>query len=138
LACHTANHRLASNGKPQSVNNVFWQQSNGAVTERLQRFGGQDKTALRAVRVASRQPEPLHKAARLRGVNNKPDRTKKHGSTKRQTIHLVLWVNPIVKAALCAVPHTRALHVSQTSLSSNQQLLKLKRLTLRIGKIKRG
>jgi cytoskeletal protein RodZ len=33
-------------------------------------------------------------------VNNKPHRTKKHGNTKRKAVHLVLWVNPIVKAAL--------------------------------------
>jgi hypothetical protein len=88
---------MASNGKPQLLKNIFSQQANGAVTERLQRFGGQDKTA---VRVASRQPEPLRTSARSQPLNNNPERTKKHGSTKRKTVHLVLWVNPIVKAAL--------------------------------------
>jgi hypothetical protein len=91
---------MASNGNPQFLKQIFSQQSNGAVIERLQRFGGQDKTALTRGRAASRQPEPVHKAAQSRGVNTKAQRTKKHGSNKRKTVHLVLWVNPIVKAEL--------------------------------------
>jgi hypothetical protein len=60
----------------------------------------QDKTALTRGRAASRQPEPRHKAAQSRGVNTKPQRTKKHGSSRRKTTHLVRWVNPIVKTEL--------------------------------------
>jgi hypothetical protein len=90
---------MASNGKPQSVNNVFIQQSNGAAEKRVDASVRQDKTALRAVPIPSRQPEPLRNRARLQPLNTKTTRTKKHGSTKRKTVHFVLWVNPIVKEA---------------------------------------
>jgi hypothetical protein len=99
---------MASNGKPQFLEHVFSEQSNSAVTETLERFGGQDKTALTRGRAASRQPEPLHKAAQSRGVSNKTTRAKKHGSTKRKTVHLVLWVNPIVKAELQRIAEVMA------------------------------
>jgi hypothetical protein len=91
---------MASNRKPQSVNNVFSQQANGAVTERLQRFDGQDKTALRS-------------SARSQPLNNNPERTKKHGSNKRKTVHLVLWVNPIVKAELQRIAKQEGLSMSR-------------------------
>jgi hypothetical protein len=80
--------------------NIFSLQANGAAGDAGRRFGGQDKTALTRGRAPSRQPEPLHKAAQSRGLSNKPKRTKKHGSRRRKTVHLVLWVNPIVKGEL--------------------------------------
>jgi hypothetical protein len=82
LVCHTANRSMASNGKSQFIRNVFSQQSNGAVVERLQRFG------------------PRHKAMQSRVMSKPAERSKKHGSSRRKTVHLVLWVNPIVKAEL--------------------------------------
>src|SRR5918999_4688873 len=97
LVCQSGAISLSSNGNYQTESSVFSQQSNGAVDERVQRFGGQDKTALRAVPVPSRQPEPLRSSARSRGVSNKPQRPKKLGTSRRKTVHLVLWVNPIVK-----------------------------------------
>jgi hypothetical protein len=56
---------MASNGKPQFLKHVFSQQSNGAVIEKVQRFGGQDKTALRAV---------AHPPARLNRAKTPRDR----------------------------------------------------------------
>ena len=85
----------ASNGKPQFLKQIFSQQSNGAVTERVQRFGGQDKTALRAVPVPSRQPEPLRKVARSQTVNTKPKRSQKYASSTCLPVQLVLRVKPI-------------------------------------------
>jgi hypothetical protein len=115
LVCHTANQSMASNGKPQSVNNVFSQQSNGAVIERLQRFGGQDKTALPRGHAATSQPEPHVNAARSQPLNNKTPRSKKHGSTKRKTVHLVLWVKPIVKAELKRIADQEGLSLSKAA-----------------------
>src|SRR5918992_1419459 len=104
---------MASNGKPQFIRHIFSQQSNGAVTERVQRFGRQDKTALRAVHQPSRQPEPVRSKARSQAVNTKPQRSQKRSSTKRKTIHLVLWVNPIVKAHLQRVAAQEGLSMSK-------------------------
>jgi hypothetical protein len=113
LVCQSGAIPLSSNGNYQSESSVFSQQSNGAVTERVQRFGGQDKTALRAVPVPSRQPEPLRKVARSHPVNTKSPRIQKHRSTKRKTVHLVLWVNPIVKAALQRIAKQEGTEASQ-------------------------
>src|SRR5918992_1649454 len=105
---------MASNGNPQFVRQVFSQQSNGAVDERLQRFGGQDKTALRAVHQPTRQPEPVRSKARSQRVNTKPQRSQKRSSTKRKTIHLVLWVNPIVKDELERIAKREGLSLSKS------------------------
>src|SRR5687768_5980090 len=104
---------MASNGKPRLITHVFSLQSNGAAGEAGRRFGEQDKTALRAVRGASPQPEPLRSSTRSQGVNTKPKRSQKHHSTKRKTIHLVLWVNPIVKAHLQRLAAQEGLSMSK-------------------------
>jgi hypothetical protein len=104
---------MASNGKPQSVNNVFSQQSNGAVDERIQRFGGQDKTALARGHAATPQPEPHANSARSQPLNNNLQRAKKHGSTKRQTEQLILWVKPIVKADLKRIADREGISLSK-------------------------
>jgi hypothetical protein len=46
-------------------------------------------------------------------VSNKTTRAKKHGSTKRKTVHLVLWVNPIVKAELQRIAEQEGLSMSR-------------------------
>jgi hypothetical protein len=105
IVCHSGAIILASNGKPQFERFVFSLQSNDAAGEAGRRFGGQDKTALTRGTPNVVQPEPHHTPARSQPLNSKSTRTKKHGSTKRKTVHLVLWVNPIVKAALQRIAH---------------------------------
>ena len=46
-------------------------------------------------------------------MNTKPQRSQKRSSTKRKTIHLVLWVNPIVKAHLQRVAAQEGLSMSK-------------------------
>jgi hypothetical protein len=104
---------MASNRKPQFLKHVFSLQSNGAAGDAGRRFGEQDKTALTRGRAASRQPEPRHKAAQSRGVSNKPQRTKNHGTNKRKTTHLVLWVNPIIKTELQRIAKQEGLSMSR-------------------------
>src|ERR687896_2611203 len=113
LVCQSGAIPLSSNGNYQSESSVFSQQSNGAVTERVQRFGGQDKTALRAVPVPSRQPEPLRKVARSHPLNTKSPRIQKHRSAKQRTVQLVLWVNPIVKKELQQIAKQEGLSMSR-------------------------
>jgi hypothetical protein len=91
---------MASNGNHQFLRQIFTQQPNGGVAETLDASVGQDKTALTRGSPASPQPEPLPNPAQSRPLNNKTDRAQKHGSSKRKTVHLVLWVKPIVKTEL--------------------------------------
>jgi hypothetical protein len=106
---------MASNGKPQSERFVFSQQSNGVVAETHERFGGQDKTALTRGRAPSRQPEPRHKAAQSRVMSKPAERSKKHGSNKRKTVQLILWVKPIVKAELGRIAKQEGLSLSKAA-----------------------
>jgi hypothetical protein len=104
---------MASNGKPQLTTQVFSLRSNVAATEALDASVRQDKTALTRGHAATPQPQPLRKAAQSREVINKPERTKKHGSKNRKTVHLVLWVNPIVKTALQRIADREGLSMSK-------------------------
>jgi hypothetical protein len=104
---------MASNGKPQFAKNIFQNQPKVVVADAGDASVGQDKTALTRGSPASDQPEPPQKPARSHLLNNNPKRSKKHGSTKRKTVHLVLWVNPIVKAELQRIAEQEGLSMSR-------------------------
>jgi hypothetical protein len=106
---------MASNGKPQSAKNIFQQQPKVVINHQPHGGVGQDKTALTRGSPASPQPEPLPKPAQSQPLNNKTERAKKHGSTKRKTVHLVLWVKPIVKAELKRIADQEGLSLSKTA-----------------------
>jgi hypothetical protein len=105
---------MASNGKPQFLRQIFQQQPKVVVAEAVNAAVRQDKTALTRGSPASAQPEPHQKAARSQPLNNNPKRAKNHGSTKRKTVHLVLWVKPIVKAELQRLADGEGLSLSKT------------------------
>jgi hypothetical protein len=106
---------MASNGKPQFIKQIFSQQSNGVLAEKLNASVGQDKTALTRGSPASPQPEPLPKPAQSQPLNNKTERSQKHGSNKRKTVHLVLWVKPIIKAEIQRIAQQEGLSLSKTA-----------------------
>jgi hypothetical protein len=106
---------MASNKNPQSLKHIFSQQSNGAGLEAVDASVVQDKTALTRGRAGSAQPEPHGKSAQSRGMSNTATRSKKHGSSKRKTVHLVLWVKPIVKAELQRLAAQEGLSMSKAA-----------------------
>jgi hypothetical protein len=114
---------MTSNGKPQFSTNIFQNRSNGVLTDAVNATVVQDKTALTRGRAASAQPEPREKAARSRGTNNKTARSKKHGSSKRKTVHLVLWVKPIVKSELQRIAEQEGLSMSKAGAAFLERAL---------------
>jgi hypothetical protein len=104
---------MASNGKPQFLKNIFQNQSKAVFADAVDASVVQDKTALTRGRTASRQPEPRHKAAQSCVMSKLAERSKKHGSSRRKTVHLVLWVNPIVKAQLQRLADREGLSMSK-------------------------
>jgi hypothetical protein len=106
---------MASNGKPQLLRQIFSQQSKGGVAVASNASVRQDKTARQRGSPASPQPEPPQKAAQSQPLNNNPQRSKKHGSSKRKTVHLILWVKPIVKAELKRIAQQEGLSLSKTA-----------------------
>jgi post-segregation antitoxin (ccd killing protein) len=114
---------MASNGKPQSVNNIFSQQSNGAVDERLQRFGGQDKDRISSDRVASAQPASVNHIPRSHPTNSNSTRTQSPLVHKSRTEHLNVWVDPLVKSELERLAAQDGLSVSATAAAFLQKAL---------------
>jgi hypothetical protein len=114
---------MMSNGKPQFLTDIFSYQPNGVLAETLNAAVVQDKTALTRGRAASVQPAPRQKAAQSRALHNKTPRSKKHGSSKRQTVHLILWVKPIVKAELQRRAEREGVSVSKAGASFLDQAL---------------
>jgi hypothetical protein len=104
---------MASNKNPQFLRNIFPQQSNVATGEAGDASVRQDKTALPRGHAATPQPEPHVNAARSQALDTKTTRTKKHGSSRRKTVHLVFWVNPIVKAEIQRIADREGLSLSR-------------------------
>jgi hypothetical protein len=106
---------MTSNRNHQKAKHVFQNQTKSFSQPQTHGDVVQDKTALTRGRAAIKQPAPREKPARLREPINNPHRSKKHGSTKRKTVHLVLWVNPIVKAELQRLAAQEGLSMSQAA-----------------------
>ena len=105
---------MASNGKPQFLRNVFSQQSNGAVTERIQRFGRQDKARISSARLGTAQPAPHTKYTRAKPLNRKLPRSQNRPIHNKRTQKLTLWVEPIVKEELERIAKREGLSLSKS------------------------
>jgi hypothetical protein len=87
---------MANNGNPQLGTEIFSLQANGVAIEAGNAAVVQDKGRIASARSHLSQPAPLATGHRPQHLNRKPPRSQKHRSTKRKTIHLVLWVKPRV------------------------------------------
>jgi hypothetical protein len=97
---------LSQNGFSQQPYSPNVQQPLGGVR--------QDKPRAPTARIASPQPAPLKKVMRPHQVNNNPFRSQKRPTPKRKTVHLTLWVKPVVKAELERTAEQEGLSVSAT------------------------
>ena len=75
---------------------------------------GQDKGAHSRARIASTQPAPPEKVMRPHPMNNNTSRTQTRPTPKRKTVHLTLWVKPVVKTELQRIAERDGLSVSAT------------------------
>jgi hypothetical protein len=116
---------MASNGKPQSVKNVFSYQQNGAVAETLDAAVRQDKGRISSARTATPQPAPHPKPPRPHALSNGATRSQNSPTTKRKTVHLTLWVDPIVKRELQRLAEQEGLTVSKTGAAFLEQALQV-------------
>jgi hypothetical protein len=114
---------MASNGKPQLLKNIFSLQSNGAVTEKVQRFGGQDKDRISSDRPATPQPASANHGDRSPGTNPTGTRTHSPLVHKSRTEHLNVWVDPLVKSHLQRLAEQEGLSLSATTAASLERSL---------------
>jgi hypothetical protein len=114
---------MASNGKPQFAQQIFQRQSKGGFAEAVNASVRQDKGRISSARTGTQQPAPHQNPMRPHSLNTKAARSKDTPNPKRKTVHLTLWVDPIVKRELQRVAEQQGLTVSKTGSSLLKQAL---------------
>src|ERR687891_235315 len=105
---------MASNGKPHFSTNIFQNQSNGVLSQTLDASVRQDKARIASARTGTPQPAAVQTPRRAKGLNRNTPRSTNRNSAKTTTVHLDLWVNPIVKAELQRLAAQEGLSLSAT------------------------
>jgi hypothetical protein len=114
---------MASNRKPQSVKQIFSQQSNWAVVEAFNASVRQDKGRISSARTGTAQPAPQTTPIRPQQLNTATARPKNRPDPERKTVHLTLHVDPIVKRELQRIAEQEGLTVSKTGAALLKQSL---------------
>jgi hypothetical protein len=103
---------MVNNAQSHTSQNVFSNQSHRATNQKLMRALEQDKGRAKNARKASRQPAPQKKLMRPHPMNRDSTRSQNKATPKRKTVHLTLWVKPIIKAELQRIAERDGLSVS--------------------------
>jgi hypothetical protein len=105
---------MASNGKPQLLRQVFSQQSNVAAGEAVDASVRQDKARISSARTATPQPAAVNHTPRAKPLHPNGTRATNGNVAKSSTVHLDIWVSPIVKAELQRLAEQEGLSMSAT------------------------
>jgi hypothetical protein len=114
---------MTSNGKPQFVKQIFQSQSKGGLAEAVNAAVRQDKGRISSARIGTQQPAPHKNPMRPHPLSSNATRSKSHPNPKRKTVHLTLWVDPIVKRELQRIAEQEGLTVSKTGAALLKQAL---------------
>jgi hypothetical protein len=114
---------MTNNGKPQSVKQIFSNQSNGVVSEAVNAAVMQDKGRISSAHIGTQQPAPHKKSMRPHSLSSRSTRSQSTPKPKRKTIHLTLWVEPIVKRELQRIAQEEGLTVSKSGAAILKQAL---------------
>jgi hypothetical protein len=98
--------------QPHFSQNVFLRQSHSVIRQQQNLGVRQDKGAVKRARIATNQPAPRAQVTRSQALNNDTPRLQNKPTPKRKTIHLTLWVKPIVKTELKRLAEQEGLSVS--------------------------
>src|SRR5256885_4365204 len=97
----------------QSSQNVFQRQFYAANGQQPRSGVWQDNPTHPRARRASSQPAPRKKSMRPQAMNSNPHRSQNRPTAKRKTVHLTLWVKPVVKAELERIAEQEGVSVSR-------------------------
>src|ERR687891_1702374 len=114
---------MASNGKPHFSTNIFQNQSNGVLSQTLDASVRQDKARISSARTGTPQPAAVQTPRRAKGLNRNTPRSTNRNSAKTTTVHLDLWVSPIVKAELQRIAEREGVSVSHAGAALLEQAL---------------
>ena len=91
-------HTMPNTNHPHAAQNISVRRSETIITS--QPAGGvrQDKGATRRARIATRQPAPTKNGMRPQAANITSPQTLPTHPSNHKTVHLTLWVKPLVKA----------------------------------------
>src|SRR2546429_2792903 len=114
---------MVNTAHTQSLHNVFERQRHSANGQQPRRGVWQDNPTPHAARRASPQPAPHKKAMRPQTMNSNPHRSQNRPTAKRKTVHLTLWVKPVVKAELERIAEQEGVSVSRAGGAFLEQAL---------------
>ena len=107
----------------QSSQNVFERQRHTATGQQPRRGVWQDNPTPNAARTASPQPAPRQNGMRPQRMNTRSARSQNRPTAKRKTVHLTLWVKPVVKAELERIAESEGLSISATGAAFLERAL---------------
>ncbi len=112
-----------NNGKRQSAKNAFQTQSHSHFQTQTHGDVRQDKGRISSARIGTQQSAPHQNPMRPHELNTGAARSKNKPTLKRKTVHLTLWVEPIVKRELQRIAQEEGLTVSKTGAALLKQAL---------------
>jgi len=107
----------------QSSVTVFSARSVASTGQQLRGSVGQDNPTPPPARSASPQPAPQKKAMRPQPLNTNLSRSQNTPKAKRKTVHLTIWLKPVVKAALQRLAESEGLSISATGAALLERAL---------------
>jgi hypothetical protein len=114
---------MVNTAHTQPLHNVFERQRHTANGQQPHSGVWQDNPTPRTARTASLQPAPRKKAMRPQQMNSKTHRSQNRSTAKRKTVHLTLWVKPVVKAELERIAEREGVSVSKAGGAFLEQAL---------------
>jgi len=97
----------------QSERSVFERPAHTANGQQPRNGVWQDNPTPHTARTASPQPDPRQNHLRPQRLNRNTSRSQKRPTATRKTVHLTLWVNPVVKAELERLAEQEGLSISR-------------------------
>ena len=105
---------MVNTAHTQSWQSVFARQRHTAIGQQPRSGVWQDNPTPHAARTASPQPAPRKKTMRPQQLNSNLSRSQNRPTAKRKTVHLTLWVKPVVKTELQRRAESEGISVSAT------------------------
>jgi hypothetical protein len=112
--------------QPHFSQNVFLRRSHSVIKQQTNLGVGQDKGASKRARIATDQPAPHGRVPRSQALHNDTPRSQNKPAPKRRTVHLTLWVKPIVKTELQRLAEQEGLSVSSIGAAFLEKAMQAK------------
>jgi hypothetical protein len=97
---NTSQKTKKNNFQQQKAEQIFSRKTKLLIEQKKHHDVRQDKDRGERDRIGTRQPAPHNIMMRSHGLSTNPARSQNKNVPKRQTIHLTLWVDPIIKEEL--------------------------------------